>query len=159
MRTIISLFICLSWIGSPLFASDAADGQAVFQKQCSRCHKLPEPQKWTAQQWDMLIDVMQLIMAQRGVSQLTDQEKGQVLAYLKQEALQAESEQVSRAKDIFVSRCALCHQLPEPSMLRPKQWGLIMKVMQQRMQQANVPQLNDQEFELILKYLQERARN
>ncbi len=40
------------------------------------------------------------------------------------------------AKSLFEGRCQMCHQLPEPGMLRPKQWKLILTTMQQRMQQA-----------------------
>ncbi len=59
---------------------------------------------------------------------------------------------------LFSGRCAMCHQLPEPGMLKPKQWKLILVTMQQRMQQANVPPLQAQEREMILDYLIARAR-
>ncbi len=62
------------------------------------------------------------------------------------------------AEVLFAGRCAMCHQLPEPAMLKPKQWKLILVTMQQRMQQANVPPLQAQEHDLILEYLTARAR-
>jgi type II secretory pathway predicted ATPase ExeA len=52
----------------------------------------------------------------------------------------------------------MCHQLPEPDMLRPKQWKLILTTMQQRMQHASVPPLTEDETERLLEYLSERAR-
>jgi mono/diheme cytochrome c family protein len=61
-------------------------------------------------------------------------------------------------KDMFAARCALCHQLPEPGMLKAKQWSFIVETMQQRMQQANMPQLNEQEKESILEFLSLNAR-
>ena len=59
---------------------------------------------------------------------------------------------------LFQGRCQMCHQLPEPGMLRPNQWKLILVVMQQRMQQAGIPPLTEEETELVLAYLTERAR-
>jgi cytochrome c5 len=62
------------------------------------------------------------------------------------------------AKSLFEGRCQMCHQLPEPGMLRPKQWKLILTTMQQRMQQAGVPPLTEDETGRLLEYLGERAR-
>ncbi len=56
-------------------------------------------------------------------------------------------------KSLFEGRCQMCHQLPEPSMLRPNQWKLILAIMQQRMQQTGVPQLTEEETEIILQYI------
>ena len=62
------------------------------------------------------------------------------------------------SKSLFEGRCQMCHQLPEPSMLRPKQWRLILGTMQQRMQQAGVPPLTGDETEMILEYIAEQSR-
>ena len=62
------------------------------------------------------------------------------------------------AKSLFEGRCQMCHQLPEPGMLPPKQWKLILTTMQQRMQQAGVPPLTEDETEKLLEYLSARAR-
>lgn len=62
------------------------------------------------------------------------------------------------AKSLFEGRCQMCHQLPEPGMLRPKQWKLILTTMQQRMQQASVPPLTEEETEMILEYIAEQSR-
>ncbi len=69
-----------------------------------------------------------------------------------------EKASANEAEALFTGRCAMCHQLPEPAMLKPKQWKLILVTMQQRMQQANVPPLQAQEHDLILEYLTARAR-
>ena len=61
-------------------------------------------------------------------------------------------------KSLFEGRCQMCHQLPEPGMLRPKQWRLILGTMQQRMQQAGVPPLTEEETEMILEYIAEQSR-
>ena len=62
------------------------------------------------------------------------------------------------AKSLFEGRCQMCHQLPEPDMLKPKQWKLILGTMQQRMQQAGVPPLTGDETEMILEYIAEQSR-
>ena len=62
------------------------------------------------------------------------------------------------AKSLFEGRCQMCHQLPEPGMLRAKQWKLILTTMQQRMQQAGVPQLTEDETEMILEYIAKQSR-
>jgi hypothetical protein len=62
------------------------------------------------------------------------------------------------SKSLFEGRCQMCHQLPEPGMLRPKQWRLILGTMQQRMQQAGVPPLTGDETEMILEYIAEQSR-
>ena len=59
---------------------------------------------------------------------------------------------------LFQGRCQMCHQLPEPGMLKPKQWKLILSVMQQRMQQAGIAPLTEEESERVFAYLAERAR-
>ncbi len=61
-------------------------------------------------------------------------------------------------ESLFKGRCQMCHQLPEPSMLKAKQWKLILVVMQQRMQQAGVPPLTEEETEMLMEYLSARAR-
>jgi cytochrome c5 len=62
------------------------------------------------------------------------------------------------AKSLFEGRCQMCHQLPEPGMLRPKQWKLILATMQQRMQQAGVPPLTGEETAMILEYIAQQSR-
>lgn len=68
------------------------------------------------------------------------------------------AEREAYAKSLFEGRCQMCHQLPEPGMLKPQQWKLILTTMQQRMQQAGVPQLTEDETGRLLEYLGERAR-
>ena len=68
------------------------------------------------------------------------------------------AEREAYAKSLFEGRCQMCHQLPEPGMLKPQQWKLILTTMQQRMSHANVPPLTEDETERLLEYLIPRAR-
>ena len=60
-------------------------------------------------------------------------------------------------KQIFESRCGICHQLPEPAMLKAKQWRLVLMTMQKRMKKNGLPQLSEEEFDRVLKYLSKQA--
>ena len=73
-------------------------------------------------------------------------------------AEETSAERDAYAKSLFEGRCQMCHQLPEPGMLKPKQWKLILTTMQQRMQQAGVPLLTEDETEAILEYIAEQSR-
>jgi len=159
MMRLYPILIAGLLLSTPLLAEETVPQQDIYTEKCSRCHKLPDASSRTLPQWRLIIDVMQQIMPLKGEPPLSDTEKQQVLAHLKQTARQTSAEQKNPAEDIFAARCTLCHQRPEPDMLTPVQWKMLMNLMQQRMQQASVPQLSEQEFDLVLKYLQERARN
>jgi len=86
---------------------------------------------------------------------------GLVLVAMPLFVVQAEQDVTERradSKSLFEGRCQMCHQLPEPGMLKPKQWKLILTTMQQRMQQAGVPPLTEEETEMILEYIAEQSR-
>jgi len=60
---------------------------------------------------------------------------------------------------LFELRCgSACHQLPEPSMLKPKQWQRVMITMEKRMAQAGMNVLTADERERLLAYLAKHAR-
>jgi len=60
---------------------------------------------------------------------------------------------------LFELRCGTgCHQLPEPSMLKPKQWQRVMITMEKRMAQAGMTALTTDERERLLAYLSKHAR-
>jgi mono/diheme cytochrome c family protein len=60
-------------------------------------------------------------------------------------------------RPLFEARCATCHQLPEPDMLNPKQWRMVMQTMQKRLSQNDLPPLTDEEFSQVLSYLTQQA--
>ena len=102
----------------------------------------------------LILTVAPLVIVQAEENQATS---GQATA--KEEAVEESSaDREAFAKSLFEGRCQMCHQLPEPSMLKPKQWKLILTTMQQRMQHASVPPLTEDETERLLEYLSARAR-
>lgn len=59
---------------------------------------------------------------------------------------------------LFQARCALCHQLPEPAMLKAKQWQLIISTMQKRMRHVEMVPLTEDEKTQLIHYLSLHAR-
>lgn len=68
------------------------------------------------------------------------------------------SEQQAQGKALFEARCAICHQLPEPDMLKPKQWKRLLLLMQKRMRQAGMPPLDEEEFAQVYDYLSSQSQ-
>lgn len=56
-------------------------------------------------------------------------------------------------KQIFETRCAMCHQLPDAAMLKSRQWRIVLMTMQKRMEQNGLPPLTEEEFDLVLDYV------
>jgi len=57
-------------------------------------------------------------------------------------------------EEIFTTYCAdACHQAPDRSRLRPKQWRVVLNTMQVRMKSAGRPQLTEDQTKLLLDYL------
>ncbi len=68
------------------------------------------------------------------------------------------SEQQAQGKALFEARCAVCHQLPEPDMLTPGKWKRLLQLMQKRMQQADMPPLDEEEFAQVHDYLSSQSK-
>lgn len=68
------------------------------------------------------------------------------------------AEGASEGKDIFESQCVICHQLPDPAMLKINQWKLILGVMQSRFRENDMAPLSEKEMGLVLEYLKEKSR-
>jgi len=97
-------------------------------------------------------------MAAQAEEAVSDQPASEQLASEPAEAEMTAAEKSAWNKSLFEGRCQMCHQLPEPTMLRPKQWRLILSTMRQRMQQAGVPPLTEEETEMVLEYIAEQSR-
>ena len=63
---------------------------------------------------------------------------------------------VLTGNEIFKTFCAdACHQAPDRSRLKPKQWRVVLNTMKVRMKSAGRPQLTEDQTERLLDYLSE----
>ncbi|MFC1748382.1 c-type cytochrome [Pseudomonadota bacterium] len=156
MKTVTLLITACSL----LFAQQLvfAQGEALFKERCSQCHSLPKMDERTPAQLAKIVDVMQEIMVARDLTPLNDNEKSELLAYLETKAKQTDADAENLAEDAFMVRCGLCHQAPDAEMLKINQWKIVLRTMDQRMEKANVPLMDEQERELVLQYLTQHAR-
>ncbi len=61
---------------------------------------------------------------------------------------------VETGKALFQSSCAnICHQAPKAGRLKPKQWRVVLKTMQKRMQSVGIEPLSDLQQRQVLAYL------
>lgn len=68
-------------------------------------------------------------------------------------ATETESDTLT-GQEIFTTYCAdACHQAPDRSRLRPKQWRVVLNTMQVRMKSAGRPQLTEDQTKKLLDYL------
>ena len=63
-------------IKNMMHADSVLTGNALFVKNCGRCHKLKDPAKYTMVQWPGLVNKMQKR------AKITDSEKAMILSYL-----------------------------------------------------------------------------
>lgn len=70
----------------------------------------------------------------------------------------AGAQSVEEGQGVFETNCVMCHQRPEPKMLKFSQWKLVVGVMQKRMVQDGVEPLEQNEFDSVLMYLEKKAR-
>jgi len=55
----------------------------VFLSRCSICHAPPHPKRHSYAEWELLLPVMEQRMEERGVGELSDQDRVAILSYLK----------------------------------------------------------------------------
>ncbi|MFC1588864.1 hypothetical protein ACFL3P_01180, partial [Pseudomonadota bacterium] len=61
---------------------------------------------------------------------------------------------IKAGQEIFTTTCAdACHQAPDRSRLRPKQWRVVLNTMQTRMKSAGRTPLTEEQNKLLLDYL------
>ena len=68
----------------------------------------------------------------------------------------SDSETLS-GEEIFTTFCAdACHQAPDRSRLRPKQWRVVLNTMQTRMQSSGRSPLTEDQTKRLLDYLSQQ---
>lgn len=154
--------------------SDAM-GAGLLNVYCVQCHWLPSPQMHSAAEWEILMRRMLLrsrLLARRAQGEHipesftagaqfkvvpTPAHHDSLLAYLKRNALPVvEPEDLSdtRAADLYVDRCTVCHQTPSPRAHTASGWEPVLDRMQENMRLMGVDTLSRDEKRRIRKFLQ-----
>ncbi|MFQ5480156.1 MAG: hypothetical protein ACE5DW_02660 [Thermodesulfobacteriota bacterium] len=60
-----------------------SEGAKAYKEVCGTCHALAHPRRNTYAQWEHLVGVMEVRMAERQRPPMTTEEKAQILLYLK----------------------------------------------------------------------------
>lgn len=65
---------------------------------------------------------------------------------------------IEEGKSIFEARCGICHQHPEPAMLKPEQWRRLLETKQKLMEKAGMTPLSDYEFKQVLEFVMNSSK-
>lgn len=154
--------------------SDAM-GAGLLNVYCVQCHWLPSPQMHSADEWEILMRRMTLrsrLLAHRAEGEHiperftagaqfkvvpTPAHHDSLLAYLKRNALPVvEPERLpdTRAADLYVDRCTVCHETPSPRAHTESGWEPVLDRMQQNMRLMGVDTLSRDEKRRIWNFLQ-----
>lgn len=71
----------LETLGAP-----GTPGLDLFRRTCSQCHALPDPQLHTPDEWPSVVERMRKNMDTMGKPVITDQEREEIVGFLKQKA-------------------------------------------------------------------------
>ena len=54
---------------------------------------------------------------------------------------------------LYKARCGICHQLPDPNLLKPEQWPRLLDTKQKLMEKAGMQPLTTEEYKRLLEYV------
>lgn len=72
----------LKSVSPGMLPSPESKGAILFKETCSQCHAFPDPSLHTAQEWGEVVERMRGNLQAMGRRVITDQEKGEIVAYL-----------------------------------------------------------------------------
>jgi len=119
-----------------------SQGAILLQTYCSQCHALPGPGRHTSDEWQVVLDKMNLLMdvtsrfgglmGKVKVPGTGDEEL--LRAYLTNNALRAMQEKPGgMGAAAFTSHCGSCHALPDAGQHSLEEWPAVLKRMQRNM--------------------------
>jgi len=147
-------------------------GARLLATYCTQCHDLPSPRYRTAEQWPVVFGRMLGRMrmmsggmmggGMMGMGRMEapgEAESETLLAYLRQYAMVPATPKELAAgapadRAAFENLCSRCHALPSPALHPPEAWPGIVARMQANMQLMDVTQLNEQQREAVVGFLQ-----
>lgn len=146
-------------------------GAKLMGKYCAQCHGLPDPGAYSADEWPRVMERMSLRMQALGsrrchVLQLavpTDQEKSELLAYLRQSAFESlnAGPKISLTGEgamAYLNFCSQCHDPPHPRQHLASEWPKVVNRMQDYAYFIGRRTITDKENAAILEFLKSQAR-
>lgn len=134
-------------------------GAIATQQYCTACHALPNPTMHSATDWPGVVRRMWLRMAQLGPDfTVPVPEMGQrvvLLDYLTANALKVNEGNLPDGpmRQVFVQTCAQCHELPDPHQHSEQDWYVVVRRMNQHMQDLLDRTLPSEDIDRIVQYL------
>lgn len=82
MRRLVPLIALLALACAPELPDPDSPGAAVYRRRCGGCHVAYAPGTMTAAMWDVQLDRMRRLFAQRGLAWLSPEEERLLRTYL-----------------------------------------------------------------------------
>ena len=61
-------------------------------------------------------------------------------------------------ESLFKARCGVCHQLPDPDVLKPEQWPRLLETKQRLMEKSGMQPLTPEELKNLLEFLTKNSK-
>ena len=150
-----------------------ADGRGakLLGKYCAQCHGLPDPKAYSADEWPRVMERMSLRMQALGsrrchLLQLaipTDQEKGEILGYLRQSAFESlnagpKVPLTGEGAASYLNFCSQCHDPPHPRQHLASEWPKVVDRMQDYAYFIGRRTITDKENAAITEFLKSQTR-
>ena len=146
-------------------------GAKLMGRYCAQCHGLPDPGAYSADEWPRVMERMSLRIKTLGnrrchVLQLavpTDQESGELLAYLRQSAFESlnagpKVPLTGEGAMAYLNFCSQCHDPPHPRQHLASEWPKVVNRMQDYAYFIGRRTISDKENAAILEFLKSQAR-
>ena len=141
----VTAAISIAWAAEP-------DGQSLFEKRCSACHKLPDPNQPPPLGWEQQLESM------GPLARLKGDKKQAVLDFLmshsQDAAIKASLDDDQR---FFEDKCSRCHTL-DRVLHSPLQGDSLRHVVNRMQSRSGTDWLSDQDVERVLAYLDTMPR-
>ncbi len=146
-------------------------GAKLMRTYCAQCHGLPDPGAYSADEWPRVMERMDLRIKALGsrrchLLQLavpTDQEKVEILAYLRQSAFESlnagpKVPLTGEGAMAYLNFCSQCHEPPHPRQHLPSEWSKVVDRMQDYAYFIGRRTITDKENAAIVEFLKSQTQ-
>jgi cytochrome c5 len=146
-------------------------GAKLLGQYCAQCHGLPDPKAYGTDEWPRVLERMSLRIKAVGsrrchLLQLavpTDQEKSEILVYLRENAFQSLNSGprvplTGEGAMAYLNFCSQCHDLPHPRQHLADEWPAVVDRMQDYAYFIGRRMFTDAEKVAITEFLKSKAR-